>query len=77
MRFAVPGSKYKLFAVVGLLCDSATAAQCHKLFFHWAAKNSHWAAFLPTSYNAKRGYGNSSELYNGFTHELVTGIEAI
>jgi len=41
--------------LVNLVC-CVTAAQCYKLFFHWAAKHSHWAAFLPSSYNAKRGY---------------------
>jgi len=43
-----------------LVC-CVTAAQCHKLFFHWAAKNSHWAAFVPPSYNAKRGYGSAKD----------------
>jgi len=36
IRFAVPGSKYKLFLWWLVCC--VTAAQCHKLFFHWAAK---------------------------------------
>ena len=46
MRFAVPGSKYKWFVVVGLLCDCRPVPH---IILPLGGKNSHWAAFLPTT----------------------------